>query len=272
MMGFLFDEALGVETFGRRLITTRDLDPVYCGLVGAKLPPAQLARWLISYWAFYHVGVSSYLSEREGADFWAAMSTAAANKQSPRVHGLPADRWPRASERRHFRGPKCVAAVEWLAKNCSRPEDYVDRLTTAKTAEKAMAIVEGWPMFGNWAAFKAADMVERVCGAPISFPKNTCLLYDEPLAGLKLAAQRAGAANLESYQDQLLAHFESFPAPPTFNRPCGPQELETCCCKWKSHVGGHYFIGKDTREHRAALIGWGEAAGKILNSYPPLVF
>jgi len=268
----LFDETLDVEAFGRRLIETRDLDPAYCGLVDAKLPQDQLARWLISYWSFYHVGVASWISEQEG-DFWPFMAKAAANlpEHSPRALGLPADRWPRASERRHFRGAKCVNAVEWLAKKYPRPQDAVERLATAKTAEQVMAIVQGWPMMGKWAAFKAADMIERVVGAPVRFPENTCLLYAEPLAGLKLAAQRAGTADLESYHHRLLDYLHRFPAPPTGDRPCGPQELETCCCKHKSYVGGHYHIGKDIHEQRAALVGWGETAQQILSAYPQLV-
>jgi hypothetical protein len=272
--GTLFDETLGVEAFGKRLIATKDLDPVYVGLVGAKLPRAQLARWLLCYWCFYDVGAASWMSEQDGTHFWPYMAKAADNlpEHSPRGLGLPAERWPRASERRHFRGKKSVEAVQWLARKYPRPEDCVERVATAKTAEHVMAVVDGWPMFGKWAAFKIADMMERVWGAPIRFPENTCLMYDEPLAGLKLAAQRAGNANLESYHDQLLDYFERFPAPPTDDRPAGPQELETACCKWKSYVGGHYVLGRDIREHRAALVGWGATANRILSAYPQLVF
>jgi hypothetical protein len=272
--GFLFDDApLGVEAFGRRLIETRDLDPAYVGLVGAKLPRAQLARWLLSYWCFYDVGAASWMAEQEDVHFWTCMSKAAANlpECSPRILGLPADRWPRGGERRHFRGAKSVAAVAWLSKKYPRPEEAVERLAATKRAEQVMSIVEGWPMFGGWASFKVADMVERVWGAPISFPENTCLLYDEPLAGLKLAAQRAGIVNLESYHDRLLDYFERFPAPPTDDRPCGPAECESILCKTKSYWGGHYFLGKDIREHRAALVGWGATAQQILAAYPALV-
>lgn len=267
----LFAETLDVEAFGARLIKTKDLDPAYVGLVGAELPRPQLARWLLCYWSFYHVGLASWISEQE--DFWPVMAKAAANlpERSPRVLGLPTERWPRGSERRHFRGPKCVAAVAWLGRNFPQPQDCLERLAAAKTAEQVMAIVQGWPMMGPWAAFKAADMVERVVGAPIRFPANTCLLYAEPLAGLKLAAQRAGVENLQRYHDRLLDYFHRFPAPPTGDRPCGPQELETVCCKHKSYIGGHYHVGRDIREQRAALVGWGETAQRILGAYPPVV-
>jgi len=273
--GFLFDDTpLGVEAFGRRLIETRDLDPAYVGLVGAKLPRAQLARWLLSYWCFYDVGAASWMAEQKDVHFWTCMAKAAANlpERSPRLLGLPADRWPRGGERRHFRGAKSVAAVEWLSKKYPRPQDAVERLATAKTAEQVMAIVQGWPMMGKWAAFKAADMVERVLGAPIRFPEDVCLLYDEPLAGLKMAARRAGIESLQSYHDRLLDYFQRFPAPPTGDRPCGPPELETVCCKTKSYWGGHYNLGRDIREQRAALVGWGDTAQRILGAYPPVCF
>ena len=96
---------LGVEAFGRRLIETRDLDPAYVGLVGAKLPRPSWRVGCSLIGAFYHVGAASWISEQE-ADYWACMTTAAANlpEHSPRGLGLPAERWPRASERRHFRG------------------------------------------------------------------------------------------------------------------------------------------------------------------------
>jgi len=145
-------------------------------------------------------------------------------------------------------------------------------VATAKTAEQVRAIVEGWPMFSTWASFKAADMIDRVWGVDIRFPKNTCLLYAEPLAGLKLAAARAGATNLDSYHDQLLDYFSRFPAPPTAERPCGPAEVESVLCKTKSFWNGHYALGRDIREHRAALVGWGATAHRILKAYPPSVF
>jgi hypothetical protein len=36
-------------------------------------------------------------------------------------------------------------------------------------------------------------------------------------------------------------------------------------------TGGHYHVGKDIHEQRAALAGWGETATRILAAYPPEV-
>jgi hypothetical protein len=279
--GSLFDdEPLGIEDFGRRLIQTRDLDPMYCGVVDAKLPPDQLARWLLSYLCYYHVGSASWMSQKEGDAFWSVMRTAAANKESPRVHGLPCDRWPRGSERRHLRGSKAIAAIEWLATTYPRPEEAIEYLAKSNTAQLVMNLIRQWPMFGGWVAFKAADVIANVWGKPLQFPDDICLMYAEPLAGLEMAARRAGIVDLKSnhseplrnYHTQLLDYFCQFPAPPTYARRCGPTELETVACKVKSYWGGHYYLGRDIREHRAALFGWGETAHQILNAYPPPVF
>jgi hypothetical protein len=57
--------------------------------------------------------------------------------------------------------------------------------------------------------------------------------------------------------------FAGFSAPPRHDRPVGVQEVETCLCKYKSYVNGHYPIGKDSRELRHALTGWGSKADQL---------
>jgi hypothetical protein len=57
------------------------------------------------------------------------MLTAAQNDEPSPLGG----RWPRASERRHFRGAKCVKAVEWLRNKYPEPEAPVRSLLVGKT-------------------------------------------------------------------------------------------------------------------------------------------
>lgn len=283
---------MSVQAFGDVLIRSGDLDPAYIGLHGAALPRPQLGRWLLAYWCFYHVGAASYLSEWEGADYWAHMLCAAKNTVSPREFNLPSDRWPRAAERRHFRGEKCVDAVKWLQREFEKPENPVLHLTIHPgwdgeiTEQKVMKYVMDWPMFGPWIAFKAADMLERVAGVPVQFDSNLGLMYSEPRAALDLlvATTRDGLTSdkndqissgitssswtAEDWYNNLSSYFRQHRAPPARDRPCGPQELETVLCKWKSYMGGHYHLGKDTAEHRAALLGWGQTAEKMLQYMP----
>ena len=265
---------MGIQEFGDRLLESRDLDPLYCGLYSARLPRPQLARYLLSYWTFYHVGSAAWMSALSGDTYWHAMRASAVNETSPRDLGLPSDRWPRGAERRHFRGAKCVAAVDWLRCQVTDPMVAMDWLSREATAAGVMRLVQGWPLFGPWISFKVADMMERVWGSRVEFPYSALLLYDEPRAALTLMSQGVGVPGgtprdqpLEWYLDKVSQYFAPRPAPPG-GRRCGPQEVETIMCKFKSYAGGHYHIGKDIRDHRAALVGWGDTADKLLAYYP----
>jgi len=242
-------------TFGERLIVTGDLDPVYIAIANARLPDPQLCRLLMAYWCYYSLGASAWLSEHEGADYWRWMRTAAVN-QEPLPFGT--NRWPRAAERRHFRGQKCVNAIDWLSAQSA--EITVHNLAGLDTAENIMQSVKTWPMFGPWISFKIVDMIERVYGAPIDIPASIPLMYDEPRAALDLLPEDA--------YERLLKHFSGLRAPPAYDRPCGPSEVETILCKFKSFLGGHYAAGKDIREVRHGLIGWGKTADRLLAAMP----
>ncbi len=278
---------MSVTEFGDLLIRTQDLDPAYVGLRGAALGRDQLCRWLLAYWCFYHVGAACYLSENEGSSFWKGMLIAAENTEAPRVTDrtikAEVERWPRAAERRHFRGKKCVDAVECLFNRyLGHPEQPVQNLinlgNSATPTEKViMNKVQTWPMFGPWIAFKAADMLERVAGVPIKFDANLGLMYEEPRAALDILVELgpdagkpvgAGDWTREQWYNALSMYFRAKLAPPGRDRVCGPQELETVLCKWKSYMGGHYHVGKDIKDHRGALAGWGSTAASMLAAMP----
>lgn len=265
-------QTMPIHEFGEALIRTGDLDPVY-GIVPRD--PALRKRWLLAYWCFYHTGAASYISEHEGEDYWRLMLAAAANETSPPVK--PGGRWPRASERRYFRGPKCVKAVEWFWNQWDTPEEVIDHLVGVsqdpglpRTEKTVMRTAQEWPLFGPWIGFKIADMLERCCGVPVQFSQDIGLIYKEPRAGLDLLAQSADNKSIppETWYEYLLSHFGAFRAPPRDDRPCGPQEVETILCKWKSHMNGHYRVGKDILEVSHALQGWGDVAFELYKQLP----
>ena len=266
---------MDIIEFGEALLRTQDLDPVYV-MLHRTLPRGQLERWCVAYWCFYHAGAASYLSEREGDEFWTLMLRAAQNTTAPPVR--PGERWPRASERRYFRGPKCIKAVEWMANRWDRPEDLVDHLVgmsqpvgSPRTEKSVMEAVQEMPLFGPWIGFKVADMFERVLGLHVRFSDDIGLIYKEPRAGLVLWNENCGsgvAFTLMGHYRSLMEYFEKHPAPPDLGRPCGPQEVETILCKWKSHMGGHYPVGKDIREVGHALEGWGDTAWGLQKRLP----
>lgn len=278
---------MDVRDFGDALVRTGDLDPVYIAMRSARLPEPQLCRTLLAYWCFYHLGAAAWLSEWEDQDYWHFMKVAARNPSTmapnnranywrPEHHAPQFDRWPRASERRHFRGAKCVQAVEWLQERATLgPESLVQHIATLKTERQVMDRVQRWPMFGPWIAFKAADMLERVYGAEVKFDPNIGLLYESPRAGLEQLAHWAGTTAVDksprALYTNLLTYFSARRAPPSHDRPCGPQEVETILCKWDSHSRGGYRIGKDIREVSHALAGWGATADKMMMALRPAV-
>jgi len=176
-------------------------------------------------------------------------------------------RWPRGSERRHFRGAKCVSAVGWLARNYPAPEAPIRSLLNCKTEKHVIERVGKWPMFGPWAGFKAADLLERCVGHPLRFDPNIGLLYAEPRAGLDMLAAELNQSPRVIYEN-LLNYFSAHKAPPRNDRPCGAAEVESILCKFKSMRGGHYFVGKDIKEVRHALEGWGTTAANLLRHLP----
>jgi hypothetical protein len=249
--------------FGNALIRSRDLDPVYCALYGAQLLEPVLSRLLLAYLSFYHLGLAAWLSEHEGDSYWAVMLVAAKNETPSPLGG----RWPRSSERRHFRGVKCVNAVNWLRRNYPAPEGAIRSLLNCKTEKHVIDRVSRWPMFGPWAGFKAADLLERCVGHPLQFDPNIGLLYAEPRAGLDMLAAELNQPPRVIYNN-LLSYFSAHKAPPRDDRPCGAAEVESVLCKFKSMRGGHYFVGKDIKEVRHALQGWGTTAEKLLRHMP----
>lgn len=254
--------------WARRLVETKDIDPIYEMLVGAyqkedDFESDQLARWLVAYWCFYHAGSASLLSEHKGDKFWDMMHVAAANI----FHSPKGERWPRSSERRYFRGPKCVAAVQHMEDLWPQPEALVIWFAKGTgDAPQIMELVKSLPLFGPWIAFKVADMLERVWGRELFFGYDVAF-YDSPRKGAEEMATIVGG-DWTSVLAELEKATLGLPPPGLPSRAIGVQEYETICCKWHSARSGHYFIGKDLLEVRHALDGWGVTA-TMLRKYVP---
>jgi hypothetical protein len=288
---------LGVEDFGRQLIVSGDLDPVYIALSRVEWPEEQKKRWLVAYWLFYHPGAACFISEpqphsiSQAADFWNWIGLAARNTEPAPVSqiGFPQriERWPRASERRHFRGDKAVEAWENLRRRFPMGYDLVDFVIGSEPRAAYPDIynrVTSLPQFGPWMAFKVADMLERCLGVAVDFDIDAVMMFDDPKkAALMVAARHMGLAPGVRIKDEPAAirsvvyhlmrtyNDERLMAPPAHDRPIGLQEVETVLCKWKSHVNGHYPVGKDCKEIAEGLRDWArvsEAAREFLHWMP----
>lgn len=242
--------SLSPVAFGRELVLTEDLDPVYCILARAQLSPSTIKAFLLAYWCFYDPGTASDITS--SPDYWDAMMRAAQGRAR------------RGTERRHFRGKLSTVAVKFLRDQYESPVMALDWLTLNARSFAAIAgRVREWPGFGSWIAFKVADMVERVLKLPVDFSTDDLVIYSEPLAGAKLIASDlpAAVALLEESLGEMMA-------PPGGDRRLNIQEYETILCKFKSHVHGHYEVGHDTIEVKRALARSGSPLARHLMRQP----
>jgi hypothetical protein len=261
-----------IEEFGRQLIVTGDLDPLYIALVGAELEPTKLKRLLFAYWCFYNAGAASYIADAPTADkYWGRMLKAAYNTAETPIGG----RWPRGHERRHFRGAAAITAVDsYMQLAPDGPEALVDAFANhprdhGKEGRLPFKLVskrvQQLRLFGPWMAFKVGDMLERVMGVPICFEDADVFMFDSPYKAALMQADMlignrdefpSDASRIKWVVDHLGQAYSDLAAPPHFDRPIQLQEVETVLCKWKSSLSGHYPMGLDSRELSLGLHEW----------------
>lgn len=284
-----------VTEFGTQLLRTGDLDPVYVAVHAAGLDEAQKARLCLAYWCFYHLGLAAKLAEiKQPKKFWDLMMLAAINEGEPKPY-------PRGSERRHYRGAQAVASMTSLislyGKHDARvavdgfiqPTSAGGRYTYGSVAASA----QKHRGFGEWIAFKIADMSERVLGYDTDFSDCHLGIYKDPRQGAAVAYLDwqqpvengmvhpsempehpwdyvISDGQLKLTVDHYVKVFKKFKAPGGNPRPVNVQEVETIFCKYKSHLKGHYPPGKDTREIGHGLDGWGDLAQQLKAGLPKL--
>lgn len=189
---------LTVSEFGKRLLQTRDLDPVYVALAEANLEREAKARLLLAYWCFYSLGGAALIVERSTSEtrFWDLMEQAALNEVGP-FKGTD-QRWPRSAERRHFRGKQATVAVAELRQRAKRMpggsaglvdwlvwmdgKDMTDHYAVV-SFDNVAARVSELRGFGPWITFKIADMADRVMRRPVSFEDVSLDIYKDPRQG-----------------------------------------------------------------------------------------
>lgn len=255
---------LSVQQFGEGLLRTNDLDPVYVALWKARLPHSQLLRLILAYSCLYHLGAAAKLSEFQNKKYWDKLEEAAINE------GL---KWPRNSERRHFRGAAAIKTVESLRAKYTTPELAVHQWfkhdTTFTELSRRVQEEEG---YGPWIAFKLGDLAERL-GWPVDFSDCELGIYKDPKQGAALYVygdwgHPITPLELKTTIEGLVGYFYKFLAPPRYERRVNVQEVESILCKWKSYMRGHYTLGHDIAQVRKNLVGWGPTAEELLAQMP----
>lgn len=288
---------LTIEQFGEALLTSGDLDPMYLAVNKARLDYEQLNRLMLSYFCFYHLGAAARMAEaRTAKDFWKMMLEAAT--YSPVKHP-EARAWPRGAERRHYRGDQARKSMLELDAAYNKPKFNVagavghfigaanthDDFLTFGSISKAVQTHRG---FGTWIAFKVADVAERVLGYDVDFKDCHLGIYKDPREGAAVALLALDPAKGREFagkgwefpitDDQLertvahyATHFSKIKAR-GLERKVNVQEVETIFCKYKSHLKGHYPVGKDSEEIRHGLEGWGDLADELRKGIPDEVW
>lgn len=254
------------QEFGRELILTEDLDPVYTMLANAELIDYDLdmlKRWLLAYWCYYNVGVASFIAEGRSDDFFERMWMGIHNK------------WPRGMERRYFWGKTAINVVRGLESSKMSPEAIVDHMTVHTDFYELNRAVVSWNGFGPWMGWKIADMAETVLRIPVDFSVATLGIYRDPVQGAAMVAfgdwrHPITEDELQVVVDRQVVEFSDLLAPPYFDRRVNIQEVETNLCKFKAHYKHHYPIGNDTYHVHKALVGWGDLADDLLLWVPKI--
>jgi hypothetical protein len=177
----------------------------------------------------------------------------------------------RGRERRHFRGLLSRKSVAWLEHHFEgwATQRIWSDLETAETAKQVVKLVTEWVGFGNWIAFKVADMLERLeLNSKLKFEASELTLYDSPRHGAKDIWDMESAHWGDSGEvyiggepcdvtgwgvEFLLMNLVGQVAPPSGNRPVNIQEAETVMCKYHAYLNGNYHIGEDIRALKQAL-------------------
>jgi hypothetical protein len=257
----LMVDILTYKQFGKHLLTTEDLDPVYTMLHRAKLKPDLLARWCLAYWCFYHTGVASRIAETPSNKFHALMRKAQTAK------------WPRGAERRHFRGDASSKALTYL-KKLGPPEAIVEHMTYGDSYSEVTYNVQKIPLFGPWIAFKIVDMCSQVLGRTnIDYSDCHLGIYKDPRQGAALIKHGDWTVeitdkDLVATVNKLIKEFKRYSAPPQHLRKVGIMEIETILCKYKSHYKGSYPLYKDSKEIYHMNEGWGDLAKELQQWVP----
>jgi len=239
-------------------VVTGDSDPVYYAVARAskRWGKPWATRFSVAMLAYYHTGVAVKAADYEGLDFWKHLSD---------IYPTA----PRGSERRHFRADLGKWALASMEKYAPNPDDFFDNfgqtyLSIRSTCEARLV------QFGPYFQLKICDFMDRCLEIPIlSFAGLEKNLPTEPAkaVGLMFPGKQVSTAFLD-----LCKQMESYniPAPPRFDRPCGPAEVETSLCGWKTTKYKGNWFGADIIEKREALKGYGDKARLLADMMPQI--
>ena len=270
-----------ILTFGKLLVDTKDIDPIY-PLLSNVIEREGLVQedglWLSFLYLFYYNAASA----------WATF------QEFPRMLNIMTDQgegafrdWEKDNraglsigmERRGLRGGKVVPVVAFLARMIG-PGNLLNWLSDGLGGDRRQNYEVLWvrvqtlPQVGRWAAFKWLDLLLHVHNFHLETPDMRISHCSGPRQALE--ELYLGGHNPRQDSDYIFSlnclgmrlkdQLESCGLPLTWD------ELETVLCNFHSLCYGRYVVGHDIDEHLGhTLLGigdqssWMEARGRVFD-------
>lgn len=218
-----------------------DNDPVYWAVCRARseFGHGWATRFCVGMLTYYHMGTAARAADEEGIHFWQYLLDVYHNA-------------PRASMRRHFRGAAGIDALHSMRRTAQNPDRFFDDIPRTFMGTRKYCN-ENLVQFGEVFQLKIVDYMDRCLGLP--FTDMTGLgkyLPKQPSNAVKVLYPELGVE--EGFRKACFRIYElHMLAPPLYDRPIGPAEVETALCDWKTAKFGGNWLGSDLIQKRADL-------------------
>lgn len=248
-------------TFGRHLVATKDLDPIYPLLkwvIQDQRLDDEQAHWLVYlYLCAYNIPTAwAIFQEFNNPHFYSSSIVDSFTKWE-------AERRPCLRiniERRGLRGGKIVEALKsYSCLVAATPQHHWLMATTDGKFDRLWDFLQKVKFVGRWAAFKWLDLLKHVLDYDIEFQDMRlayCTGPRQALEELYLDGQRNDRQDgpyiewLNVVGMQLRRALGSSGLSLTYD------ELETVLCNFHSTMHGRYYVGHDIDEHLGDLVAW----------------
>lgn len=206
---------------------------------------------------YYHTGTAVQAADIEGPAFWDTL-----------INIYPTA--PRASERRHFRGNAGMSALRHMQTKWPDPATFFDGIPRDYTK---LIVYCGRELlqFGAYFQLKIADYMDRCLRMPMDQFSMVQLANNLPSLPAKAVKLLYPGETLNYGFQKALNRVQGLGmmAPPAFDRPIGPAEVETILCDWKRAKTGSSWIGADVEDKRHAFQNSGPRAINMAEWMPP---
>jgi hypothetical protein len=240
-------------------IAIGDNDPVYWAVVRARQEFGHewATRFCVGMLAYYHMGVAARAADEEGVHFWDYL-----HQIFPTA--------PRGTMRRHFRTEAGLQALADMKTSSLNPSRFFDAIPRTYMGTRRYCQTR-FSQFGEMFQLKVVDYMDRCLGLPFTDMNGLAdHLPTQPGKAVKLLYPDCNVSWGFKQACKRVEDLKMF-APPMYDRPVGPAEVETVLCDWSTAKKGGNWPGMDLTDKRETLKGYGGKAAEMAKWLPPVV-